>query len=155
MNDTAATPPAVTGSRNPALWLVIGVPTVAVIASLVTVTLAYRGADAPLPARYHWEGAQLGADQARLDAAARQDIAMDFRFDATAGQCRIVLRGAAPPTLQLDLAHATLAGFDQHVTLQRVGAVYVGACAPLTAGRWWLQLADPGGAWLLRQRIAW
>ncbi|MFO1410519.1 MAG: FixH family protein [Steroidobacteraceae bacterium] len=136
------------------MWLVVGLPLVAVVASAISAVLAYRGGDVPLPARYHWEGSQLGADQARLDAAARRGIGADFTFDVATGQCRVVLQGATPATLQLDLAHATLGGVDQHVALQRDGAAYTGACAPLARGHWWLQLADPGDDWLLRQRIA-
>jgi hypothetical protein len=139
--------------RNPALWVVIGIPAIAVVASLTSVTLAYRGGDVPLPDRYHWEGSQLSADQARLDAAARRAIGADFGYDAGTGQCRVVLQGAAPATLQLDLAHATRSGLDQHVALQRAGDAYVGACAPLAPGSWWLQLADDHDDWLLRQRI--
>ncbi len=138
--------------RNPALWLTIGLPLVAVAASIVSVALAYRGGDVPLPERYHWEGSQLDADQARLDAGARRGVRAEFAF--AAGQCRIVLHGSAPARLQLDLAHATRAGLDRHVTLQRAGAAYVGDCAPLAPGNWWLQLADPDDDWLLRQRIA-
>ena len=150
MNDIAA---PVAQRRNPALWLVIGLPAVAVIASLVSLALAYRGGDVPLPERYHWEGSQLRADEARLDAAQRRGIGADFDFDAATAQCRVVLRGATPAALQLDLAHATRTGLDQRVLLQRAGDVYVGACAPLVQGHWWLQLADPADDWLLRQRI--
>lgn len=154
--DDSASPgaPAASGARrNPALWVVIGIPAIAVVAGLATVTLAYRGGDVPLPDRYHWEGSQLGADQARLDAATRRDIDAQFVYDAGAGQCRVVLQGATPPTLQLDLAHATRSGLDQHVALQRAGDAWVGACAPLAPGNWLLQLADGHGEWLLRQRI--
>lgn len=154
--DNSATPVPSTAPgarRNPALWLVIGIPAIAVVASLVSVTLAYRGGDVPLPDRYHWEGSQLGADQARIEAAARRGIGADFAYDAGAGVCRVLLRGATPATLQLDLAHATRSGLDQHVALQRAGDSWVGACAPLAPGNWWLQLTDGHDDWLLRQRI--
>ena len=141
------------GGGNHVLWLVIGLPLLAVAASLTSVLLAFGSADAPLPERYHWEGSQLEADQARLDAAAQRGISAEFSIDASTGECRILLRGAAPASLQLDLAHATRAGIDQHVLLQRVGDAYVGRCAPLARGHWWLEAGDAQSGWLIRQRI--
>lgn len=153
MNDTTAPGAAAGSRRNPALLLVVGLPLVAVLASAVSVLLAYQDGDVPLPERYHWEGSQLDADQARLAATVRRGISAAFSFDAAAGQCRVVLQGAAPAALQLDLAHATRSGLDRHVALQRSGTLYAGSCAPLAPGHWWLQLAAPDGDWLLRQRI--
>jgi hypothetical protein len=154
MKAESAPPAGVPARRNYALWLVVGLPLAAVIAALASVVVAIRGGDAPLPERYHWEGSQLDADQARLESAARRGISAAFSFDATAGECRIALQGAAPAGVQLNLAHATLTGLDQHVLLQRAGDAYVGHCAPLAPGHWWLEVADPSDGWLLRQRLA-
>ena len=87
-------------SRNPVLWLVIALPLLAVGGSVASMLLAVGGSDAPLPERYHWEGSQLDADDARLAVAARRGISAAFDVDAAAGECRIVLQGAAP-TVQL------------------------------------------------------
>jgi hypothetical protein len=140
-------------SRNPVLWLTIVLPLLAVAGSAVSLLLAVGGNDAPLPERYHWEGSQLDADEARLDAAARRGVSAAFSVDATTGECRVVLRGAAPADLRLQLTHATLSRLDQHVVLQRAGDAYVGRCAPLGKGHWWLELADADGSWLIRERI--
>jgi hypothetical protein len=140
-------------NRNPVLWLVIGLPLLAVAGSVTSALLAVGGDDAPLPERYHWEGSQLAADEARLDAAARRGISGRFGFDAATGECRVVLRGAAPPELHLYLTHGTLARLDQHVLLRRSGDAYVGHCAPLGSGHWWLELADASRSWLIRQRL--
>jgi len=140
-------------SRNPVLWLTIVLPLLAVAGSFASMLLAIGGSDAPLPERYHWEGSQLDADEARLDAAARRGIDAAFGFDAAAGECRVVLRGAAPAEMQLTLTHPTLSRLDQHVVLQRAGDAYVGRCAPLGKGQWWLELADANGGWLVRQRV--
>lgn len=140
-------------SRNPVLWLVIALPLLAVAGSVASMLLAVGGSDAPLPERYHWEGSQLDADDARLAVAARRGISAVFGVDAAAGECRVVLQGAAPAELRLTLTHATLAGLDQHVVLQRTGDAYTGRCAPLGQGHWWLELADADGSWLIRQRL--
>lgn len=140
-------------NRNPVLWLVIGLPLLAVAGSVTSLLLAVGGDDAPLPERYHWEGSQLDADEARLDAAARRGISGSFGFDSATGECRVVLRGAAPPELQLNLAHGTLARLDQHVLLRRSDDAYVGHCEPLGAGHWWLELADASRSWLIRWRL--
>ena len=140
-------------SRNPVLWLVIALPLLAVGGSVASMLLAVGGSDAPLPERYHWEGSQLDADDARLAVAARRGISAALDVDAAAGECRIVLQGAAPTELRLTLTHATLAGLDQHVVLRRTGDGYTGRCAPLGKAHWWLELADADGSWLIRQRL--
>jgi len=140
-------------NRNPVLWLTIVLPLLAVAGSVASMVLAVGGDDAPLPERYHWEGSRLDADEARLDAAVRRGIGATFSFDAAAGECRVVLRGTAPAELRLSLTHPTLARLDQHVVLRPAGAAYVGRCAPLGKGQWWLELADADGGWLVRQRV--
>jgi hypothetical protein len=140
-------------SRNPVLWLVIVLPLLAVAGSVASLLLAAGGSDAPLPERYHWEGSQLDDDDARLAVAASRGISATLGVDAAAGQCRVVLQGAVPAELRLTLTHATLAGLDQHVVLQRTGDAYTGRCAPLGQGHWWLELADADGSWLIRQRL--
>jgi hypothetical protein len=70
MDATAPADPLHTRSRaNPALWAMIGIPAATVVASAITLMMAYGGAEPELPARYAWEGAALDQDIARAARA--------------------------------------------------------------------------------------
>lgn len=140
-------------SRNPVLWLVLGLPAAAVAASFATLVIAARGSDPPLPSGYHWEGAALDADEARLAAARRQGITAEFHYDSAAQRCVVALRGAAPTQLRLQLTHATRATDDQQRELQREGALYTGACRTPPSSHWWVEITDDAASWSLRGRL--
>ena len=138
---------------NPVAWLLIILPASAVVGSVASAVLAVRDGDPPLPERFHWEGAQLDADQARLAAAAAQGITARLDVDVAAHACRLTLTGTAPAAVRVELAHATFAGMDQHLLLTRNGDAYSGACTLPAAGHWWLDVSDASGRWLVRQRL--
>lgn len=138
--------------RNYVLWLLWILPVCAVLASLLSLYLAMRGGDVPLPAAYHWEGQALGADEARQARARELGIAALLRFDAATGQCHVKLQGDAPEQLRVDLAHPTLGKADQHWTLVRDAAGYHTACPAVPKAHWWIQVSDAAGQWQLRTR---
>lgn len=147
---------------NPVLWLVIGLPLLAVAASLASLALAMSRGDPELPKDYHWEGAALDRDQERLSLAARQEIGATIAFDAASRLCTVTVFGSAPASLRLSLAHPVDPHLDRRLELARAqrspagaghaGADYATPCAPLPAAHWWLELADDQGRWLLRGR---
>jgi len=157
MNTTTAKTTDANGARgaNPVLWLVIGLPLVAVVASLVSYALAVTQGDKELPAAYHWEGTGLASDDARSAAAARLGISALLQVDPVGERCTLELAGATPATLQLDLAHPTNPSADRHVPLQRSSDGsnrYEAPCAALAPAHWWVQVSDAEGQWLLRGR---
>lgn len=137
---------------NPVLWLVIGLPLLAVAASLASLALATTRGDPELPKDYHWEGAALEHDQARLALAAQRGISATVAYDASAGRCVVTLRGAAPPMLRVALVHPVDPRSDLRLELQHTGADYVAACPSLAAAHWRVEVADDAGEWLLRGR---
>jgi len=138
---------------NPVLWLVIGLPAAAVVASFATLILSTRASDQQLPARYHWEGSAYDADQARVAMARRVGVTALLQYDPTQTQCRVTLSGAAPDTLRVELAHPTDKARDRHLLLQRTASGYQTACEPLPAAHWWVEVADDSAGWLLRGRL--
>lgn len=142
-----------TSGPNFALWLLWILPASAVLASLVSLYLAMRGADVPLPSAYHWEGQALTADEARQQRARTMRIAALLQFDAAAGQCRVKLQGDMPQQLRLDLTHPTLGAADRHWILERDADGYHTPCEALPRAHWWVQIGDPAGLWQLRARV--
>jgi hypothetical protein len=137
---------------NPVLWLVIGLPVLAVLACAVSVTLAVTRGDRELPTSFHWEGNSFDADQAQLAAAARLGISAAVQFDVATQRCIVTVQGAAPRSLRLDLTHPTDSHADRHVSLQGSDGSYRANCAALPDAHWWVQLADEQGGWMLRTR---
>jgi uncharacterized protein len=141
---------------NPVVWIMIGVPLAAVCASLLTLFLAARGAEAPLPAQYSWEGQALERDFARARRAESLGAAAEMQFDA--GHARVVLdysagKDALPASLELRLTHATLPALDRAIRLVRDAATgaYDADLPALQRGRWHVELA--GADWRLRGRF--
>jgi len=137
---------------NPVLWLVIGLPLLAVAGSLASLALATSRGDPELPKDYHWEGAALDRDQARLAVATQRGIEATVGYDAADRRCTVALRGAAPPLLHLALVHPVDPRSDLRLELRRDGGGYAAACPPLPAAHWRLEVADDQGEWLLRGR---
>lgn len=138
---------------NPVLWLVIGLPAAAVVASFATLIVSTRAADQPLPTRYHWEGEAYDADQARVNKARQVGVRAQIHYDAQAKQCEVVLSAAAPDALRMDLAHPTDQSLDRHLKLARTATGYRAACEPLPLANWWIEVADDSAGWALRGRL--
>ncbi len=151
-------PPA--AGANPVLWIALGVPAAAVCASVLTLFLAARGAEPPLPPQYAWEGQALERDQARAVRADVLGAAAELDF-ASAGTLRVGLAfgkpdATLPAALELHLTHATLPSLDRRLRLVHRGATadFSVEMPPLARGHWLVELApapDSGGeGWRLR-----
>ncbi len=138
---------------NPVLWLVIGLPSLAVMASFATLFIALRSSDVPLPARYHWEGAAFAAEQARLVRARSMNLSAQLRFDPVTQRCKVKLYGAQPQVLRLELTDGSKPANDRHLQLQRDGDSYSAPCTALPSAHWWIELADDATDWTLRDRM--
>jgi len=144
------------GRANPVVWIMIGVPLAAVCASMLTLYLAARGSEPPLPAQYSWEGKALEQDFARADRAGSLGAAAELTFDA--GRAQVALdfstsTEALPATLELRLTHATLPALDRTIRLVRDAGsgAYWADLSALQRGHWHVELA--GADWRLRGRF--
>lgn len=162
MDATAPADPPHTRSRaNPALWAMIGIPAATVVASAITLMMAYGGAEPELPARYAWEGAALDQDIARASRA--RELGLGAELGLVEGD-RVVLRltrtaapvETAPRSLTLHLTHTTRPASDRSVTLTRSAGSdrYEGRMDnALPDARWLVQLDEQRGEWRLRGRL--
>jgi hypothetical protein len=145
---------------NIALWAMIGIPAATVVASAITLALAYGGAEPQLPERYAWEGAALDRDVARASRARALGLGAEL---AIAADGRVTVRltraGSAAPmparSPTLHLTHATRPALDRSVALAAGAApgLYEGRLDDLPPARWLVQLDDGGGEWQLRSRL--
>jgi hypothetical protein len=147
--------------KNPALLLTIGLPALAVLASFATLAVTLVHPDSELPEQYHWEGFQLDRDFSRAARASALGVRAELRNFGSAQPCEITLtlKGAAPESLDLMLAHATRPALDQRLRLPRTSATpeasrgratYSTLCPAIPSAHWRLELTDPDATWSVR-----
>jgi hypothetical protein len=140
---------------NLTVWVAIVVPVVAVLASALTLYLAYAGREPELPAQYAWEGATLDRDLERGARARALGVGLTLDLgtaDLVRARLEMASDAAAPESLRLRLTHATLPQLDRELQLVReAGATrdYVARIEPLPKGHWLVQV-ESGEEWRVR-----
>lgn len=134
------------------IWpIVLGLPLIAVVASLSSVWLAVRQPDIPIEAPTRPDIAAMHAD-ARPDAAARLS-GIEGRLALANGRLRVSLTGngaVMPQTLTVVFAHAAKETLDELVTVTRTGPGLYEARAPhLGPGTWYIEVRPADHAWRL------
>jgi hypothetical protein len=143
-------------SFNPVLMLVIGLPSIVVLASFASLALALLRPDGELPEQYHWQGLKLDRDFSEAQHAADLNISATFSRDERAAVCRLSLRIQAekPATLRVILTHATQPALDRRFTFSRTpSGIYEAPCDPIPNSHWRMELQDRGN-WSMRQTLA-
>ena len=132
--------------REPWPWILMSGPAVVIVAGVLTTWIAFATSDGLVADDYYKRGLAINAVLKREQAAAQRGI--EARIERGAGMMRVRLSGDAPAALFASLVHATQAGRDLRLRLERVGeGVYEAALPPLAAGRWRVILDDPRGEW--------
>lgn len=130
-------------------WFLIAIPAVAVVAGMITLWLAVSTWDGLVVDDYYQEGKAIEKTIARSQRAAELGLMADVRLRAE--EVTLDLSSAAnaplPPTVVLTISHPTRGGMDQVVVLKRRDGVFVAPLAPLSAGRWLLQVEDESRGW--------
>ena len=136
--------------REPWPWILMSGPVTVIVAGAITTWIAVSTSDGLVADDYYKRGLAINAVLKREQAAARRGIAA--RVERAGGQVRVHLRGAEPPVLFLNLVHATRAGNDVRLRLERAAdGGYRAALPPLAAGHWRAVVDDPRGEWRVVQ----
>jgi hypothetical protein len=139
---------------NPALYLIIGLPLFAVVASVGTAVVAMSRGDPPLPGQYHWEGDKLDRDFA--DSRRAEDLHLSASVDLhpQRGVCHLMLAldgDTLPPAVDLALIHGANPALDRTLRFSRVsGKSYSAPCTALPDAKWHVELSDPQRSWSFR-----
>lgn len=133
------------------IWLVAGLPAIAVVASFITYFIASDNPDTLVNAGYQKIGLAPGKDTSLEQRAAKLDVAGEL--EVTDGLARLRLSGRIDPMpaqLELQLLHPTQSEQDVRVQLHAVGqAGYVGSMPIGLRGKWQLILEPIDHAWRL------
>lgn len=141
--------------REPMLWLIVGLPAVAVIAGVgLIASLGLSGA-----------GDEVGDDVQRISQIQRSDLSPDLvarelglSLHLRLGEGLLELRPVsgqlpADAPLLLGLAHPTQAAEDLTVALQPVDGLWRAPARIDNAHDWNLQLSPQDGSWRLTGRL--
>ena len=138
-------------------WILMSGPAAVIVAGAVTTWMAFATADGLVADDYYKRGLGINAVLQREQTAAQRGI--DARVERAGeggkgGQVRVRLRGAEPPVLFLNLVHATRAGNDVRLRLERsADGAYRAALPPLAAGHWRAIIDDPRGEWRVVREV--
>jgi hypothetical protein len=136
--------------REPWPWILMSGPAAVIVAGAVTTWLAFASADGLVADDYYKRGLAINAVLKREQEAARRGIAATIARERD--RVTVRLTGAEPEALFLQLAHATRAGYDLRLRLERgADGAYRAALPPLAAGRWRAVLDDARGEWRVIQ----
>lgn len=128
--------------RVPMVWLLITLPTIAVVAGFITLWLALRSDDGVVVDDYYRQGKEINLTLRRDQAA--QTLGLHGHMEVTANEVRIRLQSneTLPPSVQLQLLHATRQGNDRAVVAPLTAdGTYRVSRGELTPGRYYVQLA--------------
>lgn len=159
MNDHTQPPPQ-KSTRNPMLWLVIGLPAVVVAASLATLYIAIDagGSDAiPDDVRRtaQIQTTELGPDEraAALKLSAVFSVGEGHVDVLPASGALVDDKAVLGKPLRLLLQHPTLAAEDRELKLVPTAAGWRAEIALDPKHDWRIQLVPEGTAWRLRGRL--
>ena len=133
-------------------WLLALVPIATVIASAVTLWLAFRSEDGLVAEDYYKQGLTINRRIEREQAAARLGLSAQLQYNAAEGSVTVVLPAGTPrpPTLSLRVAHPTRSGHDQTIILQPTGPdTYAGPLQLSAAPHWYVFLENEDSTWRL------
>lgn len=127
------------------LWFIIILPASAVVASIVTVIIAFQNADSLVADNYYKDGLAINQEIARDKAATELLLTADLDIDELVGELHFSLRGNLPEhadVLQMSWFHPTIKNRDFFLTLRHtVGGEYVGQLEKEVKGRWYLEIS--------------
>lgn len=132
--------------RQPLVWMLIAFPLSAVIGGITTFVLAVESDDGLVKDDYYAQGKQINRVLARDHAAAALGLHGHVNFDLVSNTVTVQLSSRTsaelPEHIRMELLHATRAGFDRSIDLQRTANNSYFALVPaLAEGHWIIQLS--------------
>lgn len=132
--------------REPWPWLLMSGPAAVVVAGAITTWIAFSTADGLVAEDYYKQGLAINKVLKREETAGRLGIAANIVLQP--GRLDVRLGGAQPDVVFAQLAHATRAGHDLRLRLERSpSGLYHADLPPLPLGRWRIALEDPARTW--------
>ncbi len=135
--------------REPWPWILMAGPMAAVVGGIITAWLAVSHQDGLVADDYYKRGLAINRTLERERAALALGVKASAVFSPAGDTVRVYVDGLPPAAgLSLKLAHATVAGRDRTVLLERSpGGWFEGRFPAVGPGKWKVLLEDPEGRW--------
>lgn len=132
--------------KQPLVWMLIIIPMSAVIAGIATIIIAVKTDDGLVKDDYYSHGKNINRTIERDKAAAELGLKATLLFDYNNNTVIATISAkpgyTVPDYISTDLLHATRAGNDRMLTLQRTPAgKYFSLIPSLVEGHWIVQLS--------------
>jgi len=138
--------------KEPWMFLVVGVPAIAVCWGVVIITLAVTGKDSLVSDSYYKDGMAYTENNEFIDRAKRLQVKATMAYNE--GEIHVTISGyldEQPTFLQLQLIHPTLETKDESVFLQQTAdGSYLGLANTDHLGKRKLWLQSPEQDWMLK-----
>lgn len=140
--------------REPLVWLVIAPPFTAILAGAVLLYLAISTYDGLVVDDYYQRGKTINTVLRRDELARVYGLHGDLQFHVDKISLRLQGNTSLPPSLQLQLLHATREAHDVTLMLARTeDGNYRAALPALVAGHWHVQIV--ANDWRLTGALRW
>lgn len=132
--------------RTPYVWMLIGIPLSAVIMGFFLLYFAIVSYDGLVKDDYYKQGKQINLIIRRDHAAIELGLYGKLQLKQAEGTVQLTLhshkQATLPDKLELAMLHATRAGFDRDIVLQRTpNGDYFAILPALEPGRWHAQVS--------------
>ena len=138
-------------------WFLISLPLSVVIASIVTINIAFKTDDGLVSDDYYKEGLAIHKDADSSAKARELGIAGALTYEADTGAVNLQLDKALATgdrLLTLEIVHPTLPNQDQTTSLTALDpSRFVGRLAPLGKANWKLTLRPENQSWRIEGRL--
>lgn len=136
--------------KEPMVWLIAGLPAIAVVASFITYFIAAHDPDSLVSAGYRKEGFAVVAPPTPAEEKAAA-LGLSARMYVRDGQIEVVLRGQPPEVpkqLALNIVHPGRENQDIHILLAHASELsYIAPAPVMGSGKRILVLEPEGRAW--------
>lgn len=141
--------------KEPWMFLVAGVPIIAICWGMVIITLAVTGKDSLVSDSYYRDGMAYTENNTFIDKAKRLQVKADMVYSQD--EIHITLTGyfdEQPSFLNIQLIHPTLETKDETVLLQQMpGGSYLGLANNSHLGKRKLWLQSLEQEWMLKDEV--
>jgi hypothetical protein len=138
-------------------WFLISLPLSVVIASMVTINIAFKTSDGLVSDDYYKEGLAMRKNADSTARAKALGISGQVDYDTDTGAVSLLLEGDLSrnaPLLVLEIIHPTRPGRDQAINMTLVdGDRYAGRIESLEPANWKLRLMPNDKEWRVEGRM--
>ena len=136
-------------------WLVFGIPFLTIIAGIIIIIIANKGADDLVKDDYYKEGLATNQQMEKLNKAKIMGLQANIIYDEKTNLIKLLISPEMDnnQTLLLNLSHPLEKRYDREIILNHlVENEYVGELKDFKSANWHVRLHNSSQEWLIKGR---